>query len=230
MTTTHQAIRIAVLGAGGRAGRAITSEAVHRGHHVTAIVRDPARHRDLAEQNVLVTAGDALDADSIVRAASGAGALVGAVTPFTAPPASFEGFDTAYYVHIADALTRAAAEIGIARAVEVGLFATLRTPDGRLVLDDPDLFPEALGPFARAHAAGADRLRETGRDLDWLVLAPPPALSPGAPSRGSYQLGDDTLDLQRHHLPLSYKDLAVAVLDQIDRPTRHQELTAVYGS
>jgi putative NADH-flavin reductase len=230
MTTTHQAIRIAVLGAGGRAGRAITSEAVHRGHYVTAIVRDLARHRDLAEQNVTVTAGDALDADSIVRAASGARALVSAVTPFTAPPASFGDFDTGYYVRVADCLTRAAAEIGIARVVEVGLFAILRTSDGRLVSDEPDLFPEALVPFARAHAAGADRLRETGRDHDWLILAPPPALSPEVPSRGSYRLGDDTLDLQRSNMPLSYNDLAVAVVDQIDRPTRRQELTAVYGT
>lgn len=230
MTSTLHASRIAVLGAGGRAGRAITSEAARRGHHVTAVVRDPQRHRDLTEQNVAVTAGDALDPDSIVRAASGARALVSAVTPFTAPPASFENFDTGYYVRVADSLAYAAARVGITRVVEVGLFAILRTADGALVLNNPDLFPEALAPFARAHAAGVDRLRETGRDLDWLVLAPPPPLGLEVPSRGRYLLGDDTLDPQRRTSPLSYNDLAAAVVDQIDEPTRHRELAAVYGA
>ncbi|HEX2312530.1 MAG TPA: NAD(P)H-binding protein, partial [Thermomonospora sp.] len=40
--------KIIVFGAGGRAGRAAVAEAVRRGHEVTAVVRDPARHPDLA--------------------------------------------------------------------------------------------------------------------------------------------------------------------------------------
>ncbi|MDH2429950.1 NAD(P)H-binding protein [Sphaerisporangium sp. TRM90804] len=40
--------RIIVFGAGGRAGRATVREAVLRGHEVTAVVRDPARHATLA--------------------------------------------------------------------------------------------------------------------------------------------------------------------------------------
>ncbi|MGQ4433313.1 NAD(P)H-binding protein [Streptomyces sp. SAS_260] len=38
--------RIVVLGAGGRAGRAVTAEALGPGHEVTAVVRDPARFPD----------------------------------------------------------------------------------------------------------------------------------------------------------------------------------------
>ncbi|WP_436761968.1 hypothetical protein [Streptosporangium sp. V21-05] len=38
---------IVVFGAGGRAGRASVAGARGRGHHVTAVVRDPARYGDL---------------------------------------------------------------------------------------------------------------------------------------------------------------------------------------
>ncbi|MGW4698416.1 NAD(P)H-binding protein, partial [Kitasatospora cineracea] len=40
--------RIVVFGAGGRVGRAAVAEAVRRGHAVTAVVRDPDRHPELA--------------------------------------------------------------------------------------------------------------------------------------------------------------------------------------
>lgn len=39
--------KIVIFGAGGRAGRHAVAEAVARGHHVTAVVRDPARHQHL---------------------------------------------------------------------------------------------------------------------------------------------------------------------------------------
>ena len=39
---------IAIIGAGGRAGRAAVNEARRRGHKVTAVVRDPERHAGLA--------------------------------------------------------------------------------------------------------------------------------------------------------------------------------------
>jgi hypothetical protein len=229
-TTAVPPLRIAVLGAGGRAGRAITTTATSRGHAVTAIVRDPDRHRDLGGPDVTVVAGDGLDAASTARAAAGAQALVSAVTPFTAPPASFDGFDTGFYARIADTLTHAARDAGIGRVVVVGLFATLHTPDGGLVADDPGLFPEALRPFAHAHAAAIERLRTTAAGLDWLVLAPPPTLGPDAPGGGRYVLGDENMDASRWEAPLSYADLATAVVDQITQPTRHREHVAVYGT
>ena len=36
-------MKIAVLGATGRTGRLVVTEARRRGHHVVAVVRDPAR-------------------------------------------------------------------------------------------------------------------------------------------------------------------------------------------
>lgn len=230
MTSASSPTRIAVLGAGGRAGQAIVAEAVSRGHEVTAIVRDPERHSDLRHPNVTMVAGDGLNPPSIVQAATGAQALVSAVTPFTAPPSSFEDFDHDFYAQIAETLTHAADRAQAGRVVVVGLFATLRTTDGALVADQPELFPESLRPFAHAHAAGIERLHSTGTGLDWLVLAPPPALAQEVPSTGRYVLGNDTMNPQKWQSPLSYVDLAIAILDEVDHPTRRRELVAVYGS
>jgi putative NADH-flavin reductase len=208
---------IAVLGAGGRAGRAVVAEAIARGHTVTAIVRDPTRHADLE-----AVAADALDAGAVRRAAAGARAVVNAVAPFSGPPASFDGFDPAYFRRIADAMLAVPA-----RLVGIGLFATLHDPAGRPLMDDPDRFPPALLPYARAHAAGVERLHET--DADWVVLTPPPLLTDEAPRTGRYALGDRTVDSDRLERPLSYADLAVAALDQIERPTRAGQV-AVYAA
>lgn len=211
---------IAVLGAGGRAGRALVAEAARRGRTVTAIVRDPARHPDLE-----AVAADALDAGSVARAAAGADALISAVTPFSAPPASFDGFDTTYYRRVADTLV---AVPGVSQIVVVGLFAALASADGGLVLGDPDRFPPALVPFARAHADGVERLRKSA--ADWLVLAPPPMLAADLPRSGRYELGDGTADPVRSGRPLSYADLAVAVLDVVEDPPAQRRQLAVYGS
>lgn len=40
-------MRIAVFGAAGNVGSRVVAEALSRGHEVAAVVRDPARFRDL---------------------------------------------------------------------------------------------------------------------------------------------------------------------------------------
>jgi putative NADH-flavin reductase len=229
-TRSTSPARIAVLGAGGRAGQAITAEAIRRGYEVVAIVRDPQQHPHLAAGPVTVVTGDALDARSVAAAAAGCVALVSAVTPFTAPPASFDGFDTGYYERVADALLAGAVEARVGRVVVISLFATLHGPDGRMVLEDPALFPPALRPFAAAHAAGITRLEQEGDGVDWLALAPPPQLLADTTRTGRYEFSGHDADLMKWARPLSYADLAVAVIDQITQPTWHRKHLAVYGT
>lgn len=236
---------ISVFGAGGRAGRAISAAAESRGHDVSAVVRDIHRHPGVSGDRISLVTGDALDPLSVAQAAAGSSAIVSAVTPFTAPPASFDGFDIGYYERVATALVEGAARAGVGRLVIVGLFATLRTPDGGLVLDDPALFPEALRPFARAHLRGVESLRALGDagagnhvegghhpagTVDWLVLAPPPGLSTTVEPTGRYRIGTGTVERESWTAPLAYSDLARAVLDEIDHPTRHRDHVAIYAA
>ena len=219
-----------VFGAGGRAGRAVVGEARRRGYRVLGVVRDPRRHPDLAgKPGLRVVAGDLTDPESTAAAATGeTAALVNAVTPFTAPPSSFDGFDNDYYVHLVRNLTRAASATG-ARVVEIGLSATLKVGDGRLY-DDAEAFPVFLRPFAEARARGLAAWRELPASVDWLVVTPPPGLSPEAPSTGRYRLAGDVLEPASAALPLSYADLALAIVDQIESPTRHRDQVTVYAA
>src|SRR6185437_11840473 len=146
--------------------------------------RDPDRHPGLAElgEEVTVAAGDLTDADSVASVAAGVpgeiGAVVNAVAPFTATPDSVDGFDPDYYVGLVENLSRIA-KVRDCRAVEVGLFAMLRTGELRLYQDEV-AFPAYLRPFAVARLRGLNAWRDQARDVDWLVLTPPPRLSPDA--------------------------------------------------
>ena len=236
MAMDRKSISIAVFGAGGRAGRAIVGEALRRGHHVVGVVRDPARYPGLADlgDGVTVVAGDLTDAGSVESVLSGisgmsgeATAVVNAVTPFTAPPESFDDFDDDYYVHLVENLSRAVVDRDC-RVVEIGLFAMLKTSDVSRVYQDVVAFPEFLRPFAVARLRGLNAWGDQPDGVDWVVLSPPPGLASHTRSTGRYRLGDDVFDPQAT-VHLSYADLAVAVLDQIDTPTVHRCQAAVYG-
>ncbi len=216
---------IVVFGAGGRIGRAVTAEARERGHHVTAVVRDPDGHADLGTGGVRVVRGDVTDAEGIARVAGRHDAAVHAVTPFTGPDQGFAGLDPLFFVKAADALLDGLAEAGVPRLLVIGLFANLRDAAGRPVMDDPEAFPAAIRPFAAAHAAGLDRLRARDTAVDWLMLTPPARLEQGAARTGHYRLGGDTVSPSDH---LSHADLAVAVVDEIETPRHHRTRVSVF--
>ncbi|GGM67686.1 NAD(P)-dependent oxidoreductase [Dactylosporangium sucinum] len=229
-------MRIAVFGAGGRAGKRVSLEAVRRGHEVVAVVRDVVAHGGLASDimaahgdlpveehgdgtggGVSVKRGDVTDPVSVLRLADGCDAVVSAVTPASGPEElARRGLDELYFVKAADALLAAQPR----RLVVVGLFATLYDDGGRLVMDDPAAFPAQLRAFAQAHLAGLERLRERARaGRRWLVLTPTARLDPAGERTGTYRLGGEQVP-EDESGSLSYADLAVAVLDEIERPTR----------
>ncbi|MET7400506.1 NAD(P)H-binding protein [Dactylosporangium sp. NPDC005572] len=166
--------------------------------------------------SVSVHRGDVTDPASVLRLVDGCDAVVSAVTPASGPEVlARTRLDERYFVKAADALLAA----GAPRIVVVGLFATLYDDSGNLVMDDPSAFPPQLRAFAQAHLAGLERLRqETGQR--WLVLTPTARLEPDGERTGRYRLGGEQLPHDESD-GLSYADLAVAVLDEIERPTRY---------
>ncbi|SDL84319.1 NAD(P)-dependent oxidoreductase [Nonomuraea jiangxiensis] len=219
--------RIVIFGAGGRAGRAVMAEARDRGHHVTAVVRDPGRHRDLAAEGVPVVRGDVTDAARIPSIVRGHEAVVHAVTPFSGPEQGFADLDPEFFVKAADALLHGLAESGVHRLLVVGLFANLQGPDGRPVMDDPAAFPPEIRPYAAAHTAGLDRLRARDSVVDWLMLTPPALLRLDSPRTGRYQVGGETAPPAPAQL--SYADLAVAMIDEIETPRHHRTRISVFS-
>ncbi|MER5620051.1 NAD(P)H-binding protein [Streptosporangium sp. NPDC002544] len=213
--------RIVVFGAGGRAGRRVVAEAVTRGHQVTAVVRDPARHQDLAGDGVVLAAGDVTSADSVAAVAAGHDAAISAAARLDMSSAEF-------FTGAAHALLDGLARSGVVRLLLIGIGTTLEIAPGVPVHDAPD-FPAEGRAFSLGHAAELDVLRAADTEIDWLVLAPPPVvLDNDAPRTGRYRIGGgQVLPADDDAATFSYADLAVALVDEVETAKHHRMLAAV---
>lgn len=212
--------RIAIFGAGGRAGRRAVAEAAARGHRVTAVVRDPGKHADIERDGVTAAAGDATDAASVAAVAAGHDAAITAAARLDLPAAEF-------YAAATRALVDGLATAEVPRLVLVGIGSTLETAPGVRVHDAAG-FPAEFRAFSLGHVAQLDELATAG--LDWVVLAPPPTLLDDAAARtGTYRTGGtEVLPTPPDRTRLfSYADLAVALVDEIETPRHHKALVAV---
>ncbi|WP_255443712.1 MULTISPECIES: NAD(P)-dependent oxidoreductase [unclassified Amycolatopsis] len=200
--------KIVVFGAGGRAGRQAVAEARRRGHEVTAVVRDPARYRDLAD----VAAGDVTSAADVAALAAGHDAVINAAAVYG------EGTDPhAFFTNAAHALVVGLAQ---ARLVAVGLSVLLPTADGTRALDSG---PAEFRPFCLAHAAGLEVLRAEGAGLDWVYVSPVGDFDHDGERTGRYEIGEQ-FDFSAK---ISYADFAVALLDEVENPRHHRVHLAV---
>jgi putative NADH-flavin reductase len=68
-------MKILIIGATGGSGRHLVTQALERGHAVTALVRNPAR-MSIAHQMLTVLKGDVLDSPSVDRAVAGQNAVL----------------------------------------------------------------------------------------------------------------------------------------------------------
>ncbi|MEU4431963.1 NAD(P)H-binding protein [Nocardia rhamnosiphila] len=215
---------IAVLGAAGRVGRAVAAALLRDGYEVTGVVREPARHRELPP-GLRVATGDARNLAASKALLRGVDAVVTAVTPFPAPPDSFDGFDIDYYARIVADLDRYW-DRPHRRLIAVGLAATLELDSDGHLCDDAGLFPARLRPFAEAHLRQLTALRATTA-LDWAVLTPPAGLGAGADTAGEYRLVAGPVTVRQATAGLTHAQYARAVADQIGEPTVREARVAV---
>ncbi|MFF4717380.1 NAD(P)-dependent oxidoreductase [Streptomyces eurythermus] len=204
-------MNIVVFGAGGRAGRQAVAEARRRGHRVTAVVRDPARHGDLTDARLV--AGDVTDARDVAHVAAGHDAALSAAVDLSVPPYDF--FTTS-----ARALAAGLAQAGVRRLVVVGISSVLPGASGVPLMDEPG-FPGEYRPFSLGHAAGLDELR--ARDLDWAYVAPAGDFDHGGTRTGRYRLADHGDPASR----ITYADFALALLDELETPRHHRAVVGI---
>ncbi|MBQ1047077.1 NAD(P)H-binding protein [Micromonospora sp. C51] len=208
-------MRITVVGATGMVGSRVVREALDRGHDVTAVYR--GRRPASLPPEAIAARGDAVDVDQMKRLFTDADAIVGATRP--APGAESTVTATTH------ALLDAAAATGL-RILLVGGSAPLRSPSGGSVLDDPRYVPPAVRDIAAASAAQLDACRTHA--ADWVYLSPPALLEPGLRS-GGYRRGGTTLVVAPDGTSrISAEDLAVAVLDEVERPGGDRHFTVGY--
>ncbi|GAB1512118.1 NAD(P)-dependent oxidoreductase [Actinophytocola sp. KF-1] len=190
-------MRITVFGATGAVGREVVAEAVARGHDVLAVSRS--------------TGVDATDPAQVARLAAGQDVVISATRPRPGHEPQL--------VAVAHALFAGLRGSG-ARLLLVGGAATLRTPEGFLVRDAPG-FPAEFLPIANACADQLAVCRGQV-EVDWAYLSPPASLEPG-PRTGRYRLGADDLVVDESGTSrITNADLAVALLDEAERPKHHR--------
>lgn len=212
-------VNIAVFGATGTIGSRIITEALGRGHTVTAVVRDAATLTN-PDPRLQIFTGDVLEPDDVALAAQGQDVVVSAVGGGDGPG------------HLATIAPAARALVtGLRtlqqppRLVTVGGAGSLHTPDGSQVWDTPGL-PEQLLQIMHAHGDALDYLR-TVSDVEWVNVSPAATIAPGERT-GAYRTSLDQLLIdEAGNSVISAEDYAVAIIDEIDTPSHTGQRFAV---
>jgi putative NADH-flavin reductase len=200
---------VVVFGAGGRAGRQIMAEADRRGIKATPVVRDPAKHPDIAD----AVAGDVTDAQRVEQAARGHDVAVCAVYAAELDPAA--------YGPAMEALLQGLQRAGVRRLLLVGIATTLPGEDGTRLFEAPG-FPAEWRPFSQARADELAVLEQHDGEVDWVVFIPPAELIEDESRRG-YRM-------QNLGGPLSYTALAEALLDEATASRHHRVQLGISGN
>lgn len=195
-------MKIAVVAAGGKAGRKIVAEANSRGINVTAFVRKPSEVDGAAKVIVkdifALEKDDLKDFDAVVDA-------FGTFKPETLPQHS------ATLKHLCDLVSGT-----VIRLLIVGGAGSLYTNKEHTaqVMDAPD-FPADWKPLAAAQAKALAELRERD-DVKWTFISPACDFQADGERTGKYLVGGEELILNSAgESVISYADYAVAMVDEI---------------
>ena len=202
-------MQVAVLGAGGKAGKELTAELRRRGHEVIAIGRTEASlpAGDGIERRV----ADVSDVAALAGAVRGADAVISALR-FDVPAAT---------------LIAGLKQAGVNRLIVTGGAASLDNGKGVRVYDSPD-FPEAIKPFVIGGIHFLDAIRQE-QELNWTFFSPAMVFFEG-PRTGSFRLGKDTMVFDANgESKISYADGAIAMVDELEQENHPRaRFTAAY--
>ncbi len=200
--------------------KAVAREALGRGHALTAVVRDPSRLA-LAGQQLTVVTGDALNPASVASVVAGHDAVVAAI-------GGRRGGNHQIVPAAACALLTGLPKAGVERLLWVGGGGSLEVAPGIRVVDTPK-FPIERKAEALAQVEALNVFRSSTGDVQWSYLSPPAIIEPGQRT-GRYRTGgDQLLTDERSVSRISVEDYAVALVDEVERPTHvRQRFTVAY--
>ncbi|NRG31506.1 NAD(P)-dependent oxidoreductase [Niallia circulans] len=209
-------MKIAIIGATGKAGSLILKEAVSRGHEVTAIVRDVSKLEDknvsAIEKSIFdLTSNDVKEFDVIVNA-------------FGAPLGEEQA-------HVDAGHTLIEALKGTdTRAIIVGGAGSLYVDENKTitVMETPD-FPSVFIPTAKGQGRNLQELQKTS-NVTWTFVSPSAIFDFEGKRTGSYKSGKDNLLVNsKGESYISYSDYSIAILDEIENPQHINERFTVVG-
>ncbi|WP_121610774.1 NAD(P)-dependent oxidoreductase [Mesobacillus foraminis] len=210
-------MKIAIIGASGKAGSLILKEAGSRTHEVTAIVRDASKVKSqnvaVFEKNIFdLKAEDIKNFDIIVNA-------------FNAPFG-----EEHLHVEAGRVLIEALKGAPTTRLIVVGGAGSLFVDETKTVrkFETPE-FPEAYFATAKNMGENLKELQNTS-GVQWTYISPAGFFDAEGKRTGSYQKGGDQLIFNsKGQSYISYADYAIAVLDEIENQQHINERFTVVG-
>ncbi|GAB3261332.1 NAD(P)-dependent oxidoreductase [Larkinella harenae] len=203
-------MKIALIGASGFVGSSVLTEALERGHEVTAIVRHPEK---ISVQNATLTVkqGDALQESDVASLVAGHDAVISTYNPGWDNPNIYEESLAGL-----QSIQRGTKQAGVNRFLVVGGAGSLEVAPGVQLVDTPQ-FPAEWKPGALAARDYLTILRNE-TELDWTFLSPAILLEPGERTR-KFRIGTEqpVFDADGNS-KISVNDLAVALLDELEKP------------
>ena len=171
-------MKLTVFGATGGTGKQVVEQALAAGHHVTALVRDPAK-LTITHPALTVRRGNVLEPEDVFNSVSGAEAVVVSLGSTANNPDSVVSKGTA---NVVDAMQKA----GVARLIVV---TSLGVGESK---DQVPFFFKALMATALRKTMQDKEAQETlvkASGLDWTIVRPG-GLTDG-PRTGQYRYGLD---------------------------------------
>ncbi len=189
-------MRLAVFGGTGHTGRHLLEQALHQGHALTALTRDPSR---LAEREGLrALAGDVRDADVVKQVVAGSDAVLSALGQRSwGSTVCADGMRTILPAMDAHGVRRlvAVSGYGVGDSRHRNLYVAIARVAIRSLMRDK----EAMEALIRAS------------DADWTLVRP--AILTGGRHTGHYRTGTDLRLSVRSRV--SYADVADFMLAQL---------------
>lgn len=202
---------VIVIGGTGYTGGNLVREAALRGHRVVSLSRSAPQD---PVDDVQYEVGDV---ESVApRVIAGADVVIASLSP--------RGEMAGRLVDIYRRLAQLADEAG-ARYVQIGGFNSLRPESGAPRFAEGEIPEEYRSEALEGDATRAMLESDAPDSLDWLFVSPPAEYGVWAPGErtGQYRLGDDVaLFAPDGSSRISGADLAVAILDEIENPTRQR--------
>ncbi|TVZ06409.1 NAD-dependent epimerase/dehydratase family protein [Trebonia kvetii] len=222
-------MQIGVIGATGTIGSRIVTEALSRGHRVTAFSRDATKIED-SRENVTWKSIDILDATGISAVLPGLDVLISAFGPGNGTrditgSLALAIADPKAYTRAATALLAALDSHPRTRLIVIGGAASLEVRPGLVFTDSGELIDQALDQFGlpreyaavmRGHGDALGILRASNRL--WTYFSPAIEIAPGERT-GRFRVGTDqpVLDADGRSR-ISAEDAAIAVIDEAELP------------
>ncbi|AZM53147.1 epimerase [Streptomyces sp. WAC 01529] len=222
-------MRIGVIGASGTISSRVVTEAVERGHQVTAFTRDASRIRE-ERAGVEWRSLDVFDAEGVAAALPGMDVLISGYQPGNAA-ADFAATversvaDPSVFVTAARSLLKALESHPRVRLIVIGGAGSLEVEPGLVHADSEEHLhgsldrlglPRSYAAAVRGHRDALNVLRVSNRL--WTYFSPAEDIAPGRRT-GRYRLGGDQPVLDEDgRSRISVEDAAVALVDEAELP------------